>query len=295
MSEPRLLDVTGRLRSPAATPGHSAGCAPPNKGQHYPADPPTVEEIILAMRQAGPGPYADRTRALIPILWRAGLRISEALALTESDLDPKTGSVLIRQGRGGKRKTVGMNDWAWEHVTGWTEHRIQLPIGPLFCLLAEPTTVAAGPRPLPVVSFAGSPLRLGCGGASRRTSSGTLTRSRWRTKGSRCRLSRGSSTRQSRRHQHIPGRDRQERDHRHRPSPAISRDPRERGPTPIVGPDGGAWSAHQRPAALGAVVAEARSSHAAGPAHVIHRVRKERRGRPVSAARHGCIAPRAAA
>jgi hypothetical protein len=32
MSESRLIDVTGRLRSPAATPGHGVGCAPPNKG-----------------------------------------------------------------------------------------------------------------------------------------------------------------------------------------------------------------------------------------------------------------------
>jgi len=96
MSEPRLVDVTGRLRSPAATPGHSAGCTPANKGRRYPADPPTVEEIIIVMRQAGAGRYADRTRALIAILWRAGLRISEALALTESHLDPKTGAVLVR-------------------------------------------------------------------------------------------------------------------------------------------------------------------------------------------------------
>jgi integrase len=98
MSQPGLVDITGRLGSPAATPGHWTGCAPPNKGLRYPADPPTVEEIILVMRQAGPGPYADRIRALIAILWRAGLRISEALALTESDLDPKTGSVLVRAG-----------------------------------------------------------------------------------------------------------------------------------------------------------------------------------------------------
>jgi hypothetical protein len=56
MSEQRLVDVTGRLRSPAATPGHWTGWAPPNKGSRYPADPPTVEEIILVMRQAGPGP-----------------------------------------------------------------------------------------------------------------------------------------------------------------------------------------------------------------------------------------------
>jgi integrase len=139
MSEPGLVDVTGRLRSPAATPGHWAGCTPPNKGQRYPADPPTVEEIILVMRQAGPGPYADRTRGLIAVLWRAGLRISEALALTETDLDPKTGSVLVRAGKGGKRRMVGMVDWAWEHVGRWTGHRIQLPVGPLFCILAGPT------------------------------------------------------------------------------------------------------------------------------------------------------------
>src|ERR1035438_7341371 len=139
MSEPRLVDVTGRRRSPAATPGHWAGCAPPNKGQRYPADPPTVEEIILVMRQAGPGPYADRTRGLIAILWRAGLRISEALALTETDLDSKTGSVLVRAGKGGKRRMVGMDDWAWEHVNTWTSRRVQLRVGPLFCILYGPT------------------------------------------------------------------------------------------------------------------------------------------------------------
>ena len=91
------------------------------------------------MREAGPGPFADRVRGLIAILWRAGLRISEALALTESDLDPKTGSALVRAGKGGKRRIVGMDDWAWEHVRRWTEHRIQLPIGPLFCIPAGPT------------------------------------------------------------------------------------------------------------------------------------------------------------
>jgi site-specific recombinase XerD len=38
---------------------------------------------------------------LIVVLWRAGLRISEALALAESDLDAVQGSVLIRHGKGG--------------------------------------------------------------------------------------------------------------------------------------------------------------------------------------------------
>ena len=100
MSKQGLVDVTGRLRSPAATPGPWAGCAPSNRGLRFRADPPTVEEIILVMRAAGTGPYADRTRGLIAILWRAGLRISEAsLALSESDLDPKTGAVAGGQQR----------------------------------------------------------------------------------------------------------------------------------------------------------------------------------------------------
>ena len=57
MSESRLVDVTGRLRSPAATRGHWTGCVASNKGLRYPADPPTVEEIIPVMREAGVGAY----------------------------------------------------------------------------------------------------------------------------------------------------------------------------------------------------------------------------------------------
>ena len=70
MSESRLVDITGRLRSPASTPGHWSGCAPPNKGVRYPADPLTVEEIIVVMRQAGPGSYADQAHT------RTGLAVS---------------------------------------------------------------------------------------------------------------------------------------------------------------------------------------------------------------------------
>jgi hypothetical protein len=63
------------------------------------------------------------------------------------------------------------------------------------CSASSPARPAAadGQRPPRVVSFAGSPRRLGCGGGLRRTSSGMLMRSRWRTKGFHCRLFRGSS------------------------------------------------------------------------------------------------------
>jgi hypothetical protein len=66
-----LLDAAGRPRSPAAVPGYHTGRPPRNKGQRYPADPPTVTEIVAVMRHAGTGIYADRLRALIVVLWRA--------------------------------------------------------------------------------------------------------------------------------------------------------------------------------------------------------------------------------
>ena len=125
-----LLDAAGRRRSPATMPGYRRGSVPRNKGQRYPADPPRVEEIIAVMRVAGEGVHGQRIRALVVILWRAGLRIHEALTLSETDLEPRRGSILVRHGKGGKRREVGMDDWGWEHVEPWRQHRATLPVGP---------------------------------------------------------------------------------------------------------------------------------------------------------------------
>ena len=80
----------GRLRSTPLTrkmPSFHQGRPPRNKGRRYPADPPNVEEIIAVMHAAGGDHDAIRLRGLIVVLWRAGLRISEALALARSGLD----------------------------------------------------------------------------------------------------------------------------------------------------------------------------------------------------------------
>ena len=78
-------------------------------------------------------------RGLIVVLWRAGLRIHEALALTEADLDARRGAILVRRGKGGRRREVGMDDWAWEQLQQWLDVRVELPVGPLFCILTGPT------------------------------------------------------------------------------------------------------------------------------------------------------------
>jgi integrase len=80
------LDAAGRRRSPATLPGYHAGRSPRNKGVRYPADPPTVEEIASVMREVGTERHGARLRALIAVLWRGGLRIQEALSLSEQVL-----------------------------------------------------------------------------------------------------------------------------------------------------------------------------------------------------------------
>jgi len=105
-----LLDAAGRPRSPATLPGFHAGGPPRNKGRRYPADPPTIEEIVAVMRHAGNGLHGHRLRGLVVVLWRAGLRIHEALLLNEGDLDRRRGSLLVRRGKGGRRREVGMDE-----------------------------------------------------------------------------------------------------------------------------------------------------------------------------------------
>jgi site-specific recombinase XerD len=129
MSQTMHLDVTGRRRSPATMPGFHNGRIPPNKGRRYPADPPRVEEIVAVMRAAGARPHGLRMRGLIAVLWRAGLRINEALMLAEADLEQRLGSLLIRHGKGGKRREVGIDDWGWERLRPWLEHRVSCPSG----------------------------------------------------------------------------------------------------------------------------------------------------------------------
>ena len=102
-----VLDAAGRRRSPATMPGYHAGRPPRNKGRLYPADPPTVEEIVAVMREASDDRHGYRLRALIVVLWRGGLRVAEALALGERDLDPRRGSLLVRNGKGGRRREIG--------------------------------------------------------------------------------------------------------------------------------------------------------------------------------------------
>jgi site-specific recombinase XerD len=73
------------------------------------------------------------------VLWRGGLRIQEALALGERDLYHRRGSLLVRNGNGGRRREIGMDTWGWQQLQPWLAARVEPPIGPLFCVIDGPT------------------------------------------------------------------------------------------------------------------------------------------------------------
>jgi integrase len=197
MSKPSivLLDAAGRRRSPATVRGYLAGRAPRNKGMEYPADPPKPEEIILVMRRAGADRHGLRIRALTAVLWRGGLRISEALALNETDVDERRGSLLVRHGKGDKQTPRSRHGPIRVRTAQRLAPRIASNSRPVRCSASSTAPPAAGAgqtlRPEPrCVSW---PLTPVYGDGSRLISSATPTPSNSPAKGSRSTSSNASS------------------------------------------------------------------------------------------------------
>ena len=47
--------------------------------------------------------------------------------------------MLVRRGKGGRRREVGIDAWGWENLRPWLTERLELPAGPLFCMINGPT------------------------------------------------------------------------------------------------------------------------------------------------------------
>lgn len=127
------------MSSPATQKGYRAGVSPANAGRRYPAEILTPEEaralIAACSRRA---PTGVRNRALLVVLYRAGLRVSEALALKPKDVDAAAGTLTVLHGKGDQRRTVGLDDGAFDVLARWLERRQALGLTgrqPVFCTL----------------------------------------------------------------------------------------------------------------------------------------------------------------
>ena len=111
--------------------------------------PDEVRALIKACSNRAP--TGIRNRALLVLLYRGGLRLSEALRLYPKDLDRDAGTVTVLVGKGGKRRTIGLDPGAFAVVERWLDKRAALGINglaPLLCTLRGQPVASAYVRGL---------------------------------------------------------------------------------------------------------------------------------------------------
>jgi len=100
-----LRHALGRARVPDAR-------LAPRRGRRLPEAPRAAElERELAALE-GEGPAALRNRALVEVVYSAGLRSAEAVGLDLGDVDFEQELVHVRRGKGGKERVVPLGEEA---------------------------------------------------------------------------------------------------------------------------------------------------------------------------------------
>jgi site-specific recombinase XerD len=112
---------------------------PANKGRKLPAELLTADDVrALLAACSTSAPTGVRNRALLTVLYRAGLRLDEALTLTPADVD--VGGGVVRVGHDlGRQRLVGIDAAALALVEEWLAVRADLGLAgaaPLFCTLS---------------------------------------------------------------------------------------------------------------------------------------------------------------
>jgi site-specific recombinase XerD len=89
----------------------------------------TPDEIARLIDACGDDAVGVRNQAIIATAWRSGLRVSELLALEVSDLDIETGRLVVRRGKGGKRRVAAVDALATDFLSRWLRCRKHVGIG----------------------------------------------------------------------------------------------------------------------------------------------------------------------
>ena len=113
---------------------------PANKGRKLPPELLTPDEVrALLAACSATAPTGVRNRALVVTLYRAGLRLEEALTLLPEDIDAAAGVIHVGHRTGGHDREAGIDAGALAMVRQWRQMRSALGIGPqapLFCTLS---------------------------------------------------------------------------------------------------------------------------------------------------------------
>jgi integrase/recombinase XerD len=118
------------------SPMMQAGMTPPNKGRRYPAEVLEAAEVQALLDQLSrKSTTGIRNRALVVLLYKSGLRVSEICNLTPAVVNLEKHSVRVRLGMGQKTTTRGFHSSTTDALARWTDTRKAMGFrnGPLFC------------------------------------------------------------------------------------------------------------------------------------------------------------------
>jgi integrase/recombinase XerD len=131
--------ITWNLRAPAKRQWPSRkGAEPWNKGRKLPPEtltPAEVQQLISAI--PADGAVGIRNRAIVTMLYRSGLRISEILAIRPGDVNMAAHSIRLLDTKSDRAQTRGFHPSADDALLRWLDTRKALGIGnhdrKLFC------------------------------------------------------------------------------------------------------------------------------------------------------------------
>jgi len=110
-----------------------------NKGRTFAPQPLTPAEVAALIGQCSVRSATGiRNRAMITLLYRSGLRVSEMLAVRTADVNLAKHSIRLLDTKAGEPQTRGFHPSADDALMRWMDCRRSRGIrgGPLFCTLA---------------------------------------------------------------------------------------------------------------------------------------------------------------
>lgn len=97
---------------------------PSNAGRHLPPEPLTATEVTQLLRCASNRTSSGiRMRAMIAVMYGAGLRLAETLNLHPRDVDTTAYIVRVHRGKGGKSRAVGIDTESAALLDRWLDRR----------------------------------------------------------------------------------------------------------------------------------------------------------------------------
>jgi site-specific recombinase XerD len=114
------------------------GRRPANAGKRYRTQILAPDEVLAVLRRCSrTAPTGLRNRALITLLYRGGLKLSEALELAPDDVDLRGQAVAARAEDGADTRTVYLDPLATAVLERWVTARARIVSrhAPLICTL----------------------------------------------------------------------------------------------------------------------------------------------------------------